>query len=403
MHIVHTQIITKRMYNKVTDRNLPGPNKSSMHLRALSLRSFRNYTQLDLAPSEGLNILVGENAQGKTNLLEAIYLLATSRSMRASRDVEMIQRTAENAEVAAEVARQRDGKVYLALSIFPAEKKSIRINGVRRPKVIEILGQFNAIFFGALELSIVSGEPAVRRHYLNLEISQISPKYCYDLVAYKKVLNQRNRLLRDLRERPLALSGLEAWDEQLIRYGVPILQKRRFFVERLAPLADEIHRELTEGRESLEVRFVPSVPLPEEESDTAYEEVFRARQKVVAPEEIRRGVTLLGPQRDELQFFINGMDARSFGSQGQQRTIVLSLKLAEYRLMEEYIGEPPVILLDDVMSDLDNARRRHLMNWLHRRCQVFLTCTGLQAVPPDILGESAVFRVHAGTISRDRK
>ncbi|HXG23208.1 MAG TPA: DNA replication and repair protein RecF, partial [Chthonomonadales bacterium] len=220
---------------------------------------------------------------------------------------------------------------------------------------------------------------------------------------YKKVLDQRNKLLRELRERPFAHSGLEAWNEQLVRYGAPILQKRRFFVEQLAPLADEIHRELTEGRESLEVRFVPSVPLPEEESDAAYEEAFRVRQKEVASEETRRGVTLLGPQRDELQFFINGMDARSFGSQGQQRTVVLSLKLAEYRLMEKHIGEPPVVLLDDVMSDLDDARRRHLMNWLHRRCQVFLTCTNLQAVPSDILEGSAVFRVHAGTISRDGK
>jgi DNA replication and repair protein RecF len=374
-----------------------------MYLHTLSLHTFRNYTQLDLKPSAGINILVGENAQGKTNLLEAIYLLATSRSLRTSRDAEMIQCAAQSAEVTAEIVRERDGALELALSIFSTEKKCLRINGIRRQKTVEILGQFNAVFFGASELSIISGEPAIRRRYLNMEISQLSPKYCYDLVAYKKVLDQRNKLLRERRDHPyLRCDVLEAWSEQLVRYGVPLLLKRQIFVERLAPLANEIHQELTEGRESLEVRLVPSMPLPDEASESAYEKSFRARLQEVASEEVRRGVTLLGPQRDDLQFLINGVDARSFGSQGQQRTVILSLKLAEYKLMEEDIGEPPVVLLDDVMSDLDDIRRRHLMNWLHRRCQVFLTCTQPQAVPTDILKESTLFRVHSGAIWRDR-
>src|SRR5579872_1103783 len=173
-----------------------------MRLQELKLRHFRNYTELSLAPGHGLNIFVGENAQGKSNLLEAIYLLATSRSLRAGRESEMIQRAAEMAAVAAEVIREREGDVGLELSVFQTDKKSVRVNGVRRARVIELLGQLNAVFFGALDLGIVSGEPAIRRRWLNLEISQISPKYCFDLAAYKKVLEQRNRLLRDLRDRP---------------------------------------------------------------------------------------------------------------------------------------------------------------------------------------------------------
>jgi DNA replication and repair protein RecF len=390
-----------------------------MRLRELKLRNFRNYTALDLTPGEGLNLFVGENAQGKSNLLEAVFLLATSKSLRAGRESEMIQRTAEMAAVGAEVAREREGDVGLELSVFQTDKKSIRVNGVRRPRVIELLGQLNAVFFGAVDMGIVSGEPSLRRRYLNLEISQISPKYCFDLAAYKKALDQRNRLLRDLRERPYRNSGLDAWNEQLVRHGAPLIEKRRFFIERLAPLADEIHRDLTDGRESLEVRYLPSIPLSPARENTdqspnaqrptpsanpswaAVADAFRAEVERVAADEMRRGVTLTGPQRDDLQFLINGADARTYGSQGQQRTVVLSLKLAEFRLMEEYVGEAPVMLLDDVMSDLDDARQKHLLGSLRRRCQTFLTCTSLRAFPPDILAEAHVYHVREGMVTKN--
>lgn len=372
-----------------------------MYLRELRLRHFRNYTELDLPLGEGLNIFVGENAQGKSNLLEAVYLLATSRSLRASRESEMIRREAETAAVGAEVIRERDGDVELELSVFQTDKKAVRVNGVRRPRVIELLGQFNAVFFGALDLGIVSGEPALRRRYLNLDISQISPKYCFDLAAYKKVLEQRNRLLRDLRERPYRDSGLDVWNEQLIRYGAPMIEKRRFFVERLAPLADEIHRDLTDGRETLEVRYQSNIPLPNGGGVPEIADAFRREMDRVADDEMRRGVTLVGLQRDDLQFLLNGADARTYGSQGQQRTVVLSLKLAEFRLVEEHVGEPPVMLLDDVMSDLDDARRKHLLGWMHQRGQTLLTCTNLRAFPKSILAESTIFHVKAGTVSRN--
>ncbi len=370
-----------------------------MRIQQLELRNFRNYTELNLYPCEGLNVLVGQNAQGKSNLLEALYILATTRSLRASRESEMIQRAADKATAAAEVIREREPDVELELSVFQTDKKSIRINGVRRPRVIELLGQLNAVFFGALDLGIASADPSIRRRWLNLEISQISPKYCFDLASYKKVLEQRNRLLRDLRDRPYRDSGLDAWNDQLVHYGAPIIDKRRFFLERLAPLADEIHRDLTDGRESLAVRYLPNIPLPEGCDAAAFATAFHSEVKRVSADEQRRGVTLAGAQRDDVQFLINGADARTYGSQGQQRTVVLSLKLAEFRLMEEYVGEMPVLLLDDVMSDLDDARRGHLLGWMRGRGQTFITCTNLRAFPADILQDARVFHVESGTVS----
>ena len=413
-----------------------------MRVCQLKLSGFRNYNVLDLTPGEGLNILHGANAQGKSNVLEALSLLATTRSFRAGRESEMIFRDSEMAHVTAEVSREREGDAEIQVSVFQTDKKAVRVNGLKRSRVVDILGQFNAVFFGSLDLPIVTGEPSTRRHYLNVEISQISPRYVYDLGHYKRVLEQRNRLLRELRERPRppAEVGLDVWNQQLIQFGAPLFEKRRFYIERLAPLADQIHRELTDGKEGLEVRYLPSIVLPrcgepdrlressaedrylaevqagaESEAPTlpqtppesplsateAIANAFRRALEGVGLDEARRGTTLLGPQRDDMLFLINGLDARIYGSQGQQRTVVLALKLAEFQLIEDYVGESPVMLLDDVMSDLDDARRKHLLRWVRRRCQTFLTCTNLRSFPKEILDEATTFRVVAGTVIPD--
>lgn len=460
-----------------------------MRVCQLKLNQFRNYRELDLQPGAGLNILHGANAQGKSNILEALWLLATTRSLRASRESELILKDADIAHVTAEIDREREGDVELQVSVFQGDnKKAVRVNGMKRDRIIDLLGQFNAVFFGALDLNIVTGEPTDRRHYLNVVISQISPRYVVNLGHYKRVLQQRNRLLRDLRDRPRppADLGLDVWTEQLVQYGAPLLETRRFYTERLMPLAAQIHRELTDGKETLEIRYLPSFALPlpipiaqkieqktgeqksgdseqnllteslrernaeerylaQVEQDTersdsvdspdsrtvsgnreshadsysvantqnrpesalsATERVanaFRASLNVVGLEEARRGTTLLGPQRDDLGFLINGADARIYGSQGQQRTVALSLKLAEFRLIEEYVGEPPVILLDDVMSDLDDSRRRHLLNWIRGRGQTFITCTNLRSFPEEILAEATTFEIVAGTLTPDRR
>lgn len=423
-----------------------------MRVRRLKLTSFRNYRELEFIPEEGLNILHGANAQGKSNILEALYLLATTRSLRAGRESELILRGSEMAHVNADVEREREGEVGLQVSVFSTDKKAVRINGLKRDKVLALLGEFNAVFFGASDLAIVNGEPSDRRHYLNVEISQISPRYVYDLGHFKRVLEQRNRLLRDLRDRPRPAreTGLDAWNAQLVNYGSTIIEKRKFYIERLSPLADRIHRELTDGKESLEVRYLPNIPLPiagaespravressredhyvaaaAEETESggdsridspagstrptapesalsateSISDAFRRQLAVVAADEARRGLTLIGPQRDDLGFYIDGLEARVYGSQGQQRTVALALKLAEFRLIEDYVGEAPVMLLDDVMSDLDDARRGHLLQWMRRRCQTFLTCTNLRSFPKEVLAEAATFRVVAGTVKSD--
>jgi len=411
-----------------------------MQVGRLQLNHFRNYRSLDLVFGDRLNILYGDNAQGKSNILEALSLLSTTRSLRALRESELIFSDEESAQVTAEIAREREGEAELQVSIFQSDKKAVRVNGSKRARVLELLGQFNSVFFGSIDLRIVTGDPSDRRHYLNVEISQISPRYVYDLGHYKRVLEQRNRLLRDLRDRqrPVEDSGLSVWNEQLVRFGAPIIEKRRFFVDRLAPIADRIHQELTDGNESLLVRYLPSVPLtpssgagfvrdqsPEDRyiteaqadasatavqsvpqsaqaavSDTdSIAEAMRRHMECVGADEARRGTTLLGPQRDDLGLLINGAEARVFGSQGQQRSAALALKLAEFQLIEDYVGEPPVMLLDDVMSDLDDARRSHLLEWVKRRCQTFLTCTNLRSFPESILQEAKIFHVVAGTVT----
>jgi DNA replication and repair protein RecF len=411
--------------------------RARMRICQLKLNAFRNYGVLELNPGSGLNILHGENAQGKTNILEAISLLATTRSLRAGRESELILRDSEMAHVIAEVDREREGDAELQVSIFQGDKKVVRVNGMKRERVLDLLGQFNAIFFGSLDLVIVSGEPTDRRHYLNIEISQISPRYVYDLGHYKRILAHRNRLLRDLRERPRHPNdcGLDVWNEQLVTYGSRLLDKRRFYIERLIPLADMAHRELTDNKESLEVRYVPSFPLPPDlpadsmVKETSREEKymaeaqeategtslpsanlsgveaiaqkFREQLESVGMEEMRRGTTLVGPQRDDLSFLINGAEARIYGSQGQQRTVVLALKMAEFQLIQDFVGEPPVMLLDDVMSDLDDARRKHLLAWVRGRCQTFLTCTNLRSFSKEILAESRTFHIVNGIVTPD--
>lgn len=372
-----------------------------MRVHRLRLHDFRNYSSLDLSPGPGLNALIGNNAQGKSNVLEAIHLVAVTRSLRAGRESEMVRHGTEMAAVAIDVEREQTPDVSLEVRVFQTDKKAIRVNGVKRGRVLELLGELNSIHFSAQDLDIVSGDPAVRRHYLNVEISQISPRYVHDLVAYRRVLEQRNRLLRDLRERPYRDSGLEAWNEEMVRHGAPLVHRRRFFLQRLLPLADEVHRELTEGAAGLQTRYVPSIPLPEEDTQEAVDATFREAMERVATEELRRGVTLVGPQRDDVQFLIEGRDARVYGSQGERRTVVLALKLAEFRLVQEHVGETPVLLLDDVMSDLDERRQRLLLEWVKDRSQVFMTCTSLQGAPEAVREEAVRWRVDAGTVERE--
>ena len=375
-----------------------------MHVTSLKLENFRNYETLCIEPGEGLNIFVGLNAQGKSNLLESLYLLATSKSSRAGKDTELVRFEQSLARVTADVIRAKNSDIEVEIALSQTEKKTARINGVKHTRLAEVIGQLNAVLFDSGDLEIIRGEPSVRRRFLDLEIAQTSPRYVLALGAYRKTLEQRNRLLRDLRDGRVpssARESLPAWNEGLAQHGARLIERRQLFLERLAQLASETHRTLSDERDALEVSYLPSFPL---DGLTEAEEIqtrFLAELAGVAGEEAARGTTVRGPQRDDIAFLVNGSDCRLYGSQGQQRTVALSLKLAERQLIEELVGEPPLLLLDDVLSDLDDARRALLFDLTARSgSQTFLSCTNLRAFSKGVLERATVYAVSAGEVTK---
>lgn len=372
-----------------------------MILHHLSLLEYRNYPRLVQELSPALNVVVGPNAQGKSNLLEAIYLLATSKSMRGSKDVELIRWDQPSALVSGRVLREKTNDLDLEVALSRTAKKSLVVNTVRVTRAMEFIGQLKAVSFSISDLDVVRGEPARRRRFLDLEISQLSPSYCHALSYFRKVIDQRNRLLKLSRDRSMRSSvegNLEAWNEQLVTYGSKLVERRKQFVTRLQELAQPIHATLTEDQERLSVVYQPSFKIPEE--PTGIPEAYRTALSEVREEERRRQITLAGPHRDDLVFLVNGRDIRTFGSQGQQRTVALSMKLAEVELMRDLSGESPVCLLDDVFSELDAKRRAHIFDVTFRRCQTFLSTTDVELLPPDVLKQADLLRVQSGSVMR---
>ncbi len=375
-----------------------------MQVTSLELENFRNYAALRIEPGAGLNIFVGLNAQGKSNLLESLYILATSKSTRAAKDTELIKFDQPLARVKADVLRDRGTDVEIELMLSQTEKKAARVNGVRHTRLAEVIGQVNAVLFDSGDLEIIRGEPAVRRRFLDLEISQTSPRYVHALGSFRKALEQRNRLLRDLRDGRAgadARESLPAWNAQLVQHGSRLIERRRLFLDRLASLAQEVHRNLSDGRDALQIVYQPSFPLDDLTDAEAIQARFHAALDAVALDELARGTTLRGPQRDDVLFTVNAQDCRSFGSQGQQRTVALALKLAERQLIEELVGEPPLLLLDDVLSDLDDARRRLLFDLTAEAgSQTFLSCTNLRAFSKGVLENATVYGVEKGEVTK---
>jgi DNA replication and repair protein RecF len=384
-----------------------------MRVSRLELFDFRNYERLRIEPGAGLNIFVGPNAQGKTNLLEAVYTLATTKSVRAGRDNEMVRFGAEACRIVAEVNKETgSGDTLLEMAIgagtpqSTAERKLVKVNHGKQTRIADLIGHLNAVFFSSLDLDIVRGEPSERRRFLNYEIAQVSPAYLIAYAAYNKALEQRNRLLKDIRFGMMSADALDAWTEQIIRHGARLMERRQAYLSGLANHADTVQRGITDGAETLRIEYCPSFPIPEgavTEADIA--DVFRKALENVRRDELGRGSTLLGPQRDDLTFHVGkspetATDVRLYGSQGQQRTVALSLRLAERRLLEEMIGEPPVVLLDDVLSDLDERRRKEVLEIsLTGGQQTFLTLTETDALPPDALKAATIWEVRAGVVT----
>ncbi len=343
-----------------------------MRITQLTLRNFRNYDELTLAPDSGVTVFCGPNAQGKTNILEAIHLCCIGRSHRTSRDEELIRWGERTARVQL-LSAQADGThdISVVIGRDAKKKKTVRIGARQAERIGELLGHVCGVLFSPEDLAIVKSGPAERRRFIDMQLSQLRPAYFYALQRAVRTLNQRNALLKEIAKNPSLLPTLDMWDEQLAATGAAIARERREAVQSLCELAGEAHASLTEGRERLTLRYISQV---EDAPDSA--ERLLARLHDARGEDLRRMTTTVGVHRDDIAIAIDGKEARTFASQGQQRSAVLALKLAQLDLAARERGEAPVLMLDDVMSELDPGRRRQLIERIDR-VQTFVTCTDL--------------------------
>lgn len=357
-----------------------------MIVKSLELNNYRNYKTLTIDFEKGTNILYGNNAQGKTNILEAIYLSGTTKSHKGSKDREIIQFGEDESHIRTFVEKQ--GKQFqIDMHLKKHRTKGIAINRIPIKKASELFGILNIVFFSPEDLNIIKNGPQERRRFMDIELCQLDKIYLSDLTKYNKILNQRNRLLKDIYFKPELKDTLSVWDNQLIEYGRKIIHSRRKFVNQLNEIVTKIHSSISGGKEEMILTYEPSIR----------EEIFEEELNKVQEKDLKLGQTTTGPHRDDLSFTIHGVDIRRFGSQGQQRTSALSLKLAEIELVKEIIKDTPVLLLDDVLSELDSSRQNYLLNNI-QDIQTIITCTGLDEFIRNRFHINRVFEVIEGEV-----
>lgn len=347
-----------------------------MFLNELSLFNYRNYSSLQKGFPSQINILIGQNAQGKTNLIEAIYYLSTGKTYRPARDGQLVKWNCNNYAIKGDITNN-GGSVNIEITFYtmPQVSKEIKINGLKITRMAELLGNLTVVLFAPEDLSIIKGSPGERRKMLDQDISQVSPSYYGKLQKYNRLLNQRNHLLKNNIDKNRKIRELDIWNEQLIEVSEEIIQKRLRVLEKLTPLTRLMQRKLTKGQENLEIKYQfnkqDEVKIGDNIKERILEELERNKE-----EEIRRGITLWGPHRDDLLISLNGIDLKYYGSQGQHRTAVLAIKLAELEFFKAESGEYPLLLLDDVLSELDLERRKLLLNTIEeKQIQCFITTT----------------------------
>ncbi len=331
-----------------------------MHVKSIKLINFRNYNKLDILLNNKLNIFLGNNAQGKTNLLESIYMCSTGKSFRTNKDKELINLRKDKAYISIDVIKE-DFDKQIEIKLEKNKSKKARINRVEIDKISDLYDVFNVVIFSPEDLKLIKEGPNERRVFLDNEISQINPRYRYNINRYNKILNQRNNLLKIIQYEKNKKKLLDVWDVQLCSIGAEILLKRLNFIEQISRISKEIHRKITGNVEDIDINYISSFDI-EKCSQNEIECRFINTLKNGVDSDIERGITRFGPQRDDLKIIVNGMDIRAFGSQGQQRTAALSLKLAEIELIKQEKGEYPVLLLDDVLSELDEKRKKFLIS-----------------------------------------
>ncbi|MCT2535517.1 DNA replication/repair protein RecF [Aquibacillus koreensis] len=370
-----------------------------MHIHDLTLTNYRNYDQLHLQFDDKINVIIGENAQGKTNLMESIYVLAFSKSHRTPRDKELIQWDKEYAKIV--------GSVYKRKRSFPLEiqmttkGKKAKLNHIEQRRLSDYIGAINVVMFAPEDLNLVKGSPQIRRRFIDMEIGQIQPIYIYHLGQYLKILKQRNHLLKDFRRNLHAdRTMLRVLTDQLVEHAAIIVEKRFTFLKLLRKWATPIHEGISRGLESLEILYNASLDVSEGDNREKITSIYKQKFEDVEEKEIERGSTLVGPHRDDLIFYVNGKDVQTYGSQGQQRTTALSLKLAEIELIHNEVGEYPILLLDDVLSELDDYRQSHLLHTIQGKVQTFVSTTSVDGINHEALAKAELFKVKDGAIMK---
>lgn len=360
-----------------------------MFIKSLELKNYRNYDELSMDFSKGTNLLYGDNAQGKTNILEAIYLGATTKSHRGSKDRELIKFHENESHIRIQYEKQEIVH-QLDMHLKKSKSKGAAIDRIPIRRSSDLLGQIPVIFFSPEDLKIVKNGPSERRKFLDIELSQMEHLYLYQLTNYNKILMQRNNLLKQIRFQKDLIETLEPWDIQLVKYGSEIIRYREKFIKHLNETIQEIHKKLTGGKEHMLLEYDKNVAY-----DEFLTEIGRKREK-----DLKYSTTNAGPHRDDICFRVNDIDIRKFGSQGQQRTAALSLKLAQIRLMTEIMKESPILLLDDVLSELDSNRKIYLLESI-KDTQTIITCTGLDEFIDQHLPIERMFQIKAGKIVKE--
>ena len=333
-----------------------------MYIEKIKLQNFRNYKQLELNLNKNINIIYGNNAQGKTNILESIFLCSFGKSFRTTKEKEMIKFDETNLVVEVFYQKKdRDGKIKIEIG----DKKQIYLNGIKIKKLSELLGNVNIVIFTPEDINILKDGPAGRRRFLDMMIGQLRPNYVYNLNMFLKTIEQRNNYLRQIREENKPEEMLEIWDEKLAEYAEIIFNYRNEFIKKIIQKINKIHSEITENKEKLEIEYISNC-----ENKENYLKLLKERRKL----DIIKGFTTKGIHRDDFMIYINEKEVGTYGSQGQNRTVVLSLKLAELNVIYDEIGEYPILLLDDFMSELDIERRKNFLNNI-KNTQVILTGT----------------------------
>ena len=357
-----------------------------MTIKSLELENFRNYETLSLKFDKGTNILTGENAQGKTNILEALYICSTTKSHKGSKDSEIINFNSDESHIKT-IIDKNDEDVVIDFHLRKNKSKVIALNHEKLKKTSELIGILNVVLFSPEDLNIIKGGPAFRRTFIDMQICRLDSSYVFNLSNYNKIIDQRNKLLKDIYFQPALKETLFIWDSQLQSYGSQVIKKREEFVKELNDIVKEIHYKLTGNKEYIDIKYEP---------DTKEDEIEK-KLKENAERDLKSKATSSGPHRDDFIININGIDARKYGSQGQQRTAALSLKLAEIDIIKKKTGENPILLLDDVLSELDSNRQNMLLESI-KNIQTIITCTGLDDFINDSFKIDKIFVVEKGKV-----